>query len=399
MTNQQHFIIVGQQPWDTDIGSNCKNIALELSKHHRVLYVNSPLDRITLWRNRKDPHVQKRIAIIKGKADGLIRINENLWNLYPDCLVESINWIKFPKLYDRLNKRNNRLFANSIHSAIRSLGFGDVILFNDNEMFKAFYLKELLRPKLSIYYSRDYMLGVEYWRRQGERLEPLLIAKSDLCFSNSMYLRNYCNRYNARSYYVGQGCDIDFMAEVPANRSGDDFRGITSPIIGYVGSLDSNRLDIGIIAHIAEHFPDCAVVLVGPEDDAFLSSPLHQLKNVHFLGKKPVQDLPAYINAFDVCINPQLVNAITVGNYPRKIDEYLALGKPVVATATETMDIFKDFVYLTASKEGYIACIAKAFAEDNEATRTARKAFAASHTWENSVGEMYSRIAARLADA
>ena len=42
------IVIVGQQPWDTEIGSNCKNIALEFSKHNRVLYVNSPLDRFTL---------------------------------------------------------------------------------------------------------------------------------------------------------------------------------------------------------------------------------------------------------------------------------------------------------------------------------------------------------------
>lgn len=42
---------------------------------------------------------------------------------------------------------------------------------------------------------------------------------------------------------------------------------------------------------------------------------------------------------FDVCMNPQLVNEITIGNYPRKVDEYLALGKPVIATKTLTMDL------------------------------------------------------------
>jgi hypothetical protein len=40
------IVITGQQAWDVEIGSNCKNIALEFSKQHRVLYVNSPLDRI-----------------------------------------------------------------------------------------------------------------------------------------------------------------------------------------------------------------------------------------------------------------------------------------------------------------------------------------------------------------
>jgi glycosyltransferase involved in cell wall biosynthesis len=59
-----------------------------------------------------------------------------------------------------------------------------------------------------------------------------------------------------------------------------------------------------------------------------------------FLGAQDVNRLPEYIKA-DVCINPQLLNETTKGNYPRKIDEYLAMGKPVVATKTIAMDILK----------------------------------------------------------
>ena len=66
------IIIVGQQAWDTDIGSNCKNIALEMSKHNRVLYVNSPLDRITLYRGKNDPRIQKRTRVIR-KRKGLVK--------------------------------------------------------------------------------------------------------------------------------------------------------------------------------------------------------------------------------------------------------------------------------------------------------------------------------------
>ncbi len=389
----RNFVIVGQQPWDTDIGSNCKNIALELSKSHRVLYVNSPLDRITLWRNRSRPDVAKRMAVIRGNAEGLVRIADNLWNLYPNCLVESINWVRYPSLFDRLNKHNNRLLANSIKSALGSLGFGDIILFNDNEMFKAFYLKEFLRPALDIYYSRDYMIGVDYWKRHGTRLEPELIAKSNLCFSNSMYLRDYCKEHNERSFYVGQGCDIkQGDADGLEIGSAAVLGGLQKPVIGYVGALDSNRLAIDVIEHIAQSFPDYAVVLVGPEDRRFQSSALHRLLNVHFLGKKPLDELARYINAFDVCINPQLVNAITIGNYPRKIDEYLAFGKPVVATRTRTMEIFEEVVYLTDSKEGYVACIEEALRMDDATKRAARIALAESHTWENSVSKMNVEI-------
>ncbi|MCD8270149.1 MAG: hypothetical protein LUD46_18005 [Parabacteroides sp.] len=45
MLEGENFIFTGLQPWDISIGSNAKDIALEVSKHNRVLYVNTPLDK------------------------------------------------------------------------------------------------------------------------------------------------------------------------------------------------------------------------------------------------------------------------------------------------------------------------------------------------------------------
>ncbi len=386
------IVIVGQQPWDTEIGSNCKNIALEMSKHNRVLYVNSPLDRISKIRNRKDPKVQKRIRIIDGQENGLVVLKNNLWNLYPDVLIESINWMSSQLMFETLNRLNNRSFALSIKKAIRKLGFTDVILFNDNDMFRCFYMKEYLRPKISIYYSRDYMLAVDYWKKHGEKLEYKLIMKSDICVANSTYLADYCGRYNPNSFYVGQGCELDVFMRAEETTLPPDLQNINNPIIGYVGALQSIRLDLEIIEHIAAANPEWSVVLVGPEDNEFKRSGLHQINNVHFLGSKDPKDLPAYINAFDVCINPQIVSQVTIGNYPRKIDEYLAVGKPVVATKTDAMSIFSEHTYLAETKEDYVELIKNALAENNDNLKKQRKAFAASHTWENSVAEIYKAI-------
>ena len=55
------IIIVGIQPWDIEIGSNCKNIALEFAQNNRVLYVNPPMDRITRYKYRNTERVQKRV--------------------------------------------------------------------------------------------------------------------------------------------------------------------------------------------------------------------------------------------------------------------------------------------------------------------------------------------------
>ena len=385
-------VIVGQQPWDVSIGSNCKNIALELSKNNRVLYVNSALDRITLLRNRKDEKVIKRKKVIKGDEDGLVPVVENLWTLYPDVLIESVNWINNFSLFDILNKRNNKLFARSISKAISLLNFKDIILFNDNDMFKSFYLQDFLSPALSIYYSRDFMLAVDYWKKHGEKIEPLLIEKSDLCVANSTYLSDYCKQYNPQSYYIGQGCELDLFTSDSSFPVVEAIASLQGPKIGYVGALQSIRLDIDLIGHIALTKPDWNIILVGPEDDVFKESKLHQIPNIHFLGPQKPEDLPMFINSFDVCINPQLVNQVTIGNYPRKIDEYLAMGKPVVATHTQAVSIFEDSVYLAKDKDNFIELIAKGLKDNTADKAKHRVAVAHSHSWENSVGELYKAI-------
>lgn len=386
------IIITGQQAWDVEIGSNCKNIALEFSKTNRVLYVNAPLDRITSMKNTDDPKIIKRKNIVAGQLNGLEKIQENLWVLNPDEMIESINWISWEYAFDRLNERNNRIFATSILKAVRKLGFKDYIHFNDNDIFRSYYMKEFLSPQLSIYYSRDYMLAVDYWKKHGELLEPRLIAKSDLCVANSTYLADYCRRYNRNSFYVGQGCDLDIFAAGIHQAEPSDISVLNRPRIGYVGALQSLRLDMDLLHYIASSRPDWNIVLVGPEDKEFLASSLHSLKNVIFTGSKDFSMLPAYINSFDVCLNPQLLNEVTIGNYPRKIDEYLAVGKATVATRTDAMRVFSEHVYLAETKEDYVRLIERALAENSMEKSTERRTFASSHTWENSVQEIYNAI-------
>src|SRR5690606_941045 len=118
MLKGKDILIVGQQPWDIEIGSNCKDIAIELSKFNRILYVNSPLDRITRIRAHTDSKVRKRINVIKGKENGLTKIKDNLWVFFPDVLIESINWIRIEFLFTMFNKFNNRKFAKSLQRPI-----------------------------------------------------------------------------------------------------------------------------------------------------------------------------------------------------------------------------------------------------------------------------------------
>jgi glycosyltransferase involved in cell wall biosynthesis len=393
MIKGKDIVIVGIQPWDIEIGSNCKNIALEFSKNNRVLYINSPTDRMTYIKQKEHPRIKKRVRISKGHINNIEVISENLWNVYPMNKIESINWINSHKVFEILNKRNAKKFADDINAAIKRLGFSDYILFNDSSMFLGLHLKELLKPMVYVYYMRDYLVKVPYWQKHGERIEPQVVKKADVLVTNSDFFAEFGLQYNDHSYMVGQGCDVSHFSDVEGSiKIPEEFNDIPTPVIGYVGSLTSLRLDIKLLEHIAIQHKDWSIVLVGPEDEYFKKSDLHQLSNVYFLGSKDGSELPNYVKGFDVAMNPQLSNHLTIGNYPRKIDEYLAMGKPIVATQTKAMEMFKDTVYLGSTKDEYVELIERALSENSEELIHKRIRVAKSHTWTNNVEAIYESI-------
>ncbi len=391
------FIVLGIQNWDEKLGSNPRNISYQLAKKNRVLYVDMPVARITAMREAGDPKIQKQLSVVKGKEDDLMQVDDNIWLFRPKIMIESVNWIPNNFLFDVLNKRNNKLYAKEIQNAMDRMGFKDVIMFYDNDLIRGFYLKDFLKIDMFVYYIRDFLIAIDYWKKHGARLEPDLIAKADVIVANSEYYADYCKKFNNNSHFIGQGCNVeqfnpDQIELVPEDIVAIKKKEPNKPIIGYVGVIINVRLNEQIMLHIAKERPDWNLVLIGPEDEHFQKSELHNLSNVHFLGFQDISKVPGYISQFDVCINPQALNPVTVGNYPLKIDEYLAMKKPVVATHTRAMDFFADHCYLAKNKEEYISKIEEALKLHTDAKADAGADFAKSHTWENNVKAIYKAI-------
>ncbi|MEO5683185.1 MAG: glycosyltransferase [Chitinophagaceae bacterium] len=387
--SNRDIVMFSFQSWDTEIGSNFKDMAIELAGKNRVLFINRALDRSSLYKHKNDAITKTRLASIKNGTGELTQAAPNIWVHNPRVIVESINGIPFAGVHDWLNKINGKRLAKQINKAIQQLGFNNVLLINDNDFIRGFYLKEMIACSDYIFYIRDYMLGVEFFKRHGPRLEKGVMEKADLVVANSTYLANYAKKNNPNSFYIGQGCDFAPFLAVD-NNIPDDLKPISHPIIGYTGFVSAWRIDINIIKHIAESCPDYNIVLVGPVDWMFKKEALGHLKNVHFLGGKPPEALPGYVNHFDICINPQIMNEITTGNYPRKADEYLAMGKPLVATATDGMKMFEPYCFLCHTKEEYAEKINYIINNqeivNNDAIKQRRKEFALSHTWAESIG-------------
>lgn len=390
------IIMLGIQPWDLDIAHNFKNMAQVIAQDNRVLYVNRPLDRITKHKSPNDIKTINRLKSIKDGSNTLEEIEPQLWIFNPPIILESINWMPHNFIYTWFNKRNNRLLANAINKAVKQLNFHDPILIIDNDFYNGLYLPEYVGATINVYYLRDFLLAQPYFNKHGKYAEPDILKKVEVVVTNSLYLTSYAAKYNPASYYTGQGCGDEFFVP-PPNKYPEDIANIPHPVIGYCGFLTSMRLDIKLMERIADEHPEWNMVLIGPEDDDFKKSTLHNKQNVYFLGNKDAAVLPQYVHYFDVCLNPQEVNQLTIGNYPRKVDEYLAVGKPVVATRTETMEDFADCTYLCQSYEEYIDAITLALKQkDDEQLRQHRIDVARSHSWDNTVQRVYDAIARHL---
>lgn len=387
-----NFVIFSLFPWNSPSGSNIRDMSLELAKGHNILYVDVPLKRKEMWFMRDKPFV-KEVLKRQQSHQRLLKISENLWHYIPDQILESVNSFSNNLLFDSLNYLNNLRFAKSIKAATREVGFDDYILLNDNDIYNGLLLKKLLQPAAYVYYLRDNLSAFSYWKRQASRLEPQLIRNSDLVITNSEYLADYARKFNSQSFYVGQGCEVSHYLQKPAQAEIDSvLKKIPKPIVGYIGALNSERLNVELIMNLAINSPDLSFVLIGPEDETFRASKLHQLKNVFFTGNQNFSDLPKFLYGFDVAINPQLLNEITIGNYPRKVDEYLAAGVPVVATKTHAMNPFKDHVYLASTDKEYTSLIKLAIRENSETRANERKQFASTHTWANNIAEVMNAI-------
>src|SRR5882724_222401 len=146
MVTGRDFVFINPQSWKSDVSGNCRNIALELARYNRVLFVNPPLTRRLPGSAKNNPDtIEYNELTNNGKNIFIKQLGPNLWNLFPKCQTEPIRWIPSTGVFSYFNHMNNSRFAKDIKEGIAEMGFKNIIIFNDTEMFKGFYLKELLK--------------------------------------------------------------------------------------------------------------------------------------------------------------------------------------------------------------------------------------------------------------
>lgn len=162
-------------------------------------------------------------------------------------------------------------------------------------------------------------------------MERELMARADVVFTGGYSLWEVKQRQHDNAHPVPSSVDIAHFA---AARDGladpVDQADIAHPRMGFFGVIDE-RFDIELVEKLATLRPDWQIVLIGPVvkiDPATLP----QLPNIHYLGGKSYDELPAYLAGWDVALMPFAINESTQFISPTKTPEYLAGGCPVVST-------------------------------------------------------------------
>lgn len=195
----------------------------------------------------------------------------------------------------------------------------------------ALTVSDHFNPALIIY---DCMVDLATFRFSPQSVrerEMELLRKADLVFTGGQSLYEARKNRHPEVHVIPGSVDVEHFRQgrLHAEDPRDQVR-IPGPRIGFYGVIDE-RMDYVLLEQVARRKPEWHFVMVGPVAPGSQYA-LPRLPNIHWLGSKNYDELPAYLAGWDLTIVPYAHNEATRYLNPTKIPEYLAAGKPVIAT-------------------------------------------------------------------
>lgn len=384
------FVSFAPDYWDGP-RHNRHYFALELARHHKVLFVSPPFSIEKILTSRRQPGLAK---------SGTHKVSGTLWTHVPSKLL--FTTFRFPWL-DRLARR---LRVGMLKATMARLGFSNPVLL----IWHPTYLEMLdeFPGRPSIYYVYDHLSGYagsSQAQRSGRELE--LLRRADLVFVLSRKLLEENRAYARDIVLLPNAVDFERFAQArdPATRVPEDIAAIPRPRIGYVGSLNE-KVDIDMLAAMAARRPDWSIVLIGRQN---FGSPearscfdrLTEMSNVHWLLYKAPEQLPGYLKGIDVCLMCYVINGWTYYGDPSKMHEYLATGKPTVGTGLPSILEYRHVVDIAATHDEWIGAVARCLAESGDDLAARRVEVARQNSYaariDTALAEIGKRFGRRLA--
>ena len=336
----------------------------------------------------------RRVVQRLGRKSGVLNPSrnrpENL-TVYPPLVVP------FP--HSRVARFiNRRILLWKIRRWLRTAGCRDCILWTFFPSPLNLDILRYLSPAASVY---QYMSSAEAAcpHPDIESANIALLSECDIVFANSLRLRDHATAYCSRVYLTRAGVNIEMFDALldSGSRQPHALDGLRGPIIGYIGTIH-RWIDLSLLRRVAEALPEYIFVMVGPV--AVDISDLLTVPNIRWVGQQAHHDLPSFIQRFDVCLIPYVVDRYTESSFPAKLNEYLAMGKPVVAVAIPEIRDFNteycDAVFLADDASSFVSAIRRALQERTETTRARYRKIALHNSWAARVEQMAQLVEDRL---
>lgn len=346
-----------------------------LAKDNRILWINAIANRMPTTSSKDMSRIYRKL---KAFTEPVREVEPNIFVLNP---------LAFPSYGNKaILSVNQRFLAGQVRKAMRKLGFANVV----NMVFNpaAGMIAGRLGEAEMIYYCVDEYTAFTGASRGLKEIEDDLFRRADFVVVSAKRLFDSKKHFNPNTFIIRHGTDwrhfrtaLNPDLAIPA-----EVADLPRPIIGFHGLL-ADWVDYELIKKTAEHFSQGSVVLIGKiaVDAAQKVKILNDVPNVHFLGRKPYDDLPAYCKAFDVALNPFAINELTLAANPLKVREYLAAGLPVVSTDIPEVHVLADCL-VGKSHDDFIAKIESALA--NPKPREQVSDAVAHESWEAKVDEL-----------
>ena len=253
---------------------------------------------------------------------------------------------------------------------------------------------ERLRPALIIYDCMDELSAFRGSPPEMVERERELFSRADLVFTGGHSLYEAKKERHTAVYAFPSSIDVEHFAQ--ANEIGIDVteqKEIERPRVGFAGVIDE-RLDLSLLAELADLRPDISFVVVGPVVKIGEET-LPRRENIHYLGKKDYKDLPALMAGWDVGMMPFALNESTRFISPTKTPEYLATGLPVVSTAiTDVVRPYGDMglVHIAGTAKEFAEAISEALNEDANKRQIRVREFLSQTSWDKTFEAMSELI-------
>jgi glycosyltransferase involved in cell wall biosynthesis len=378
------IVCVGFADWDTELWTNQHHLMSRLAVDNRVLFVESLGLRRPQLAGRDLRRITRRLR--RGlapprRADGLDILSPLVLPLHSSRLARAINRRLLPALVGR---------------AARRLGLHRPILWAYVPQAEA--LIERLNPSLIVYHCVDdisahSLIDTASFRAAEERFA----GRADLVLASAPELVRRMRALSSNVLEAPNVADTALFAEALGDGEPDPaIAALPRPRIVFTGAISAVKLDIGLLAELARLRPDWSFALVGPVGAGDPHTDISRLAsepNVHLLGMREYNQLPAVLSGADAGLIPYSRNELTNSIFPMKVYEYLAAGLPVVATPLPALEGLAG-VRFAADAPGIASQLEQALAEDSPALRAERSKDALGHSWEARIAEISAAIEA-----